>query len=283
MKFALRLVLVASTAMMARGGIALSQEKPPSQNPAATGTAKPKVTSKQSMTVTATLTPEEVEEGKINDVYDEAEALKRGGNCKTAVEKYEREVIPRAQQSKFYVPRNKFLFLATRDIAECLVKLDRPSEAEQKYVKSLDYLAVWPGKEDSAYPETYEMIGGTQGRQQHFKEAEDSLRRSIQIFDELIAKAAKSDSEFWRTEHANNLRQSEDLAMANLAGVILNEGRIEEGLALLEKAYAQASEFHASTFTLRSIAQFGENIAKTMGDSDAEARWKKRMPASVLQ
>src|SRR5256885_15286685 len=69
-----------------------------------------KLRTRSSVTVTAKLTPDETEEGKINDAYQGVFLLEQQGDCETAIRRYESEVIPLAQRSKFEVPKNKFLF-----------------------------------------------------------------------------------------------------------------------------------------------------------------------------
>ncbi len=59
------------------------------------------MTSHDSITVTAKLTPEEAEEGKINDLYQRIYTVEQKGECETAIERYKSEVIPLAARSQF--------------------------------------------------------------------------------------------------------------------------------------------------------------------------------------
>lgn len=70
---------------------------------------QPRVTSQQSITVTAQSSPEEIEDGKINDAYQSVYKLEKQNECAQAVQKYQSVVIPLAEAAKFDIPRNKFL------------------------------------------------------------------------------------------------------------------------------------------------------------------------------
>ena len=50
-----------------------------------------------------------------------------------------------------------------------------------------NYATVWPGFDDSAYPINLRQIVTAQTGQQHWTEAEQSLLKSISVFDEQIA------------------------------------------------------------------------------------------------
>src|SRR5438105_1433036 len=65
-----------------------------------------------SITVTETLSPEELEDSRINQIYQDAYRLQERHECEGAIEKYDSTVIPLADSSKFEVSRSKFLFLA---------------------------------------------------------------------------------------------------------------------------------------------------------------------------
>src|ERR1051326_817367 len=62
------------------------------------GKLRPKM--RDSITVTATSTPEEAEEGKLNDAYQSVFIVEQRADCETAIRRYESEVMPLAQQSK---------------------------------------------------------------------------------------------------------------------------------------------------------------------------------------
>jgi tetratricopeptide (TPR) repeat protein len=163
---------------------------------------KPKVKSHDSITVTANFTPEEVEEGKTNDVYQAIYLLQQKGDCESAIQRYKSEVIPLAAQSKFDVPKNKFLFLANRGIGNCYLQQKCFADAEASFTLIVQYLPIWPGLDDSDYPINFRQIAEAQMGQQHWQAAEESLKKSVLLFDPQIERALKSDFEFSRTEHA---------------------------------------------------------------------------------
>jgi tetratricopeptide (TPR) repeat protein len=205
--------------------------------------------------------------------------IERSHDCEKAIEKYQNAVIPMADGSKFPVPRNKFLFLAYRGIGDCYLSQERYAEAEKIFQKLLEYAPVWPGTDDSAYAINYRSIGIARMHQQHWKDAEESLQKSVSLFDEQIVRAVKSDSDFMRNEHASNLRMSQDLSLNLLAVVYFREQRSDEALRLLERAYEQATTFHAPANVVRQIVETGKGISQSTGDDDAIAAWSRRSTA----
>src|ERR1700704_5920606 len=195
-----------------------------------------------SVEVVAHLSPEEVEEGKLNDVYESIAQLQRKGTCTTEIiERYQSEVIPPAEKSKFNVPKNKFLFLANRDIGNCYLALQKFAEAESSFQKILQYAPVWPGTNDSAYPINFRQIATAQMGQQHWTEAEQSLLKSIALFDPQIAAGERSDAEL-HSQLSLNYRGSQSQSYALLAVVYLREGRIQDALTTVEKAYDEVTK-----------------------------------------
>jgi hypothetical protein len=59
------------------------------------------------------------------------------------------------RKSTFSVPRNKFLFLANRDIGNCYLTQQKFVEAEAFFEKILQYAPVWPGTNDSALSDQF--------------------------------------------------------------------------------------------------------------------------------
>lgn len=230
----------------------------------------------QSIVVTAKLTPEEIEDGKINDVYQNVYKLQEQHNCAAAIGQYRGVVIPAAEKAKFDVPRNKFLFLAYRGIGDCDLSSGRFAEAEQVFEKLLEYVRIWPGVDDSDYAINYRSIGVARMGQQNWKGAEDTLLEAITILDQQIDRAVHSDSDFMRTEHANSLRMSQDVAMNLLGVVYFREQRTEDALAILDKAYNQAETYHATQTIVSRIVQSGVQISTAAGDSPATALWSQR-------
>ena len=151
--------------------------------------------------------------------------------------------------------------------------MKRYADAEQMFQKLFEYLPIWPGTNDSDYPINYRSIGIARMHQEHWKEAEEALQKSVSLFDEQIERAAKSDSEFMRNEHSNNLRMSQDSALNSLAVVYFREQRYAEALKLLERAYEQATKFHAPPKMVPEIVDTGLGISESAGEVKAMAVW----------
>src|SRR5215469_12745871 len=76
----------------------------PSLQAQSASSAKPK--RHDSVEVVAHLSPEEVEEGKLNDAYELIAQLQRKGTCTTEIiQRYQSEVIPLAEKSTFNAPK----------------------------------------------------------------------------------------------------------------------------------------------------------------------------------
>jgi hypothetical protein len=134
-------------------GSLLGKATTSAQNPATQPPDSSKPTRHDSVEVAAKLSPEEVEEGKLNDAYESIAQQQRKGTCTMEIiERYRFEVIPLAEKSAFDVPKNKFLFLANRDIGNCYLAQQKFAEAEISFQRILQYAPVWPGTDDSAYP-----------------------------------------------------------------------------------------------------------------------------------
>ena len=94
--------------ILVHGPIAAQNPSPQTQS-----RASKKPVRHDSVEVTAHLSPEEVEDGKLNDAYDPIAQLQLKGICTTEIiQRYQSEVIPLAERSTVEVPKNKFLFLA---------------------------------------------------------------------------------------------------------------------------------------------------------------------------
>jgi tetratricopeptide (TPR) repeat protein len=230
-----------------------------------------------SVEVVAHLTPEEVEEGKLNDVYESIAQVQRKGACTPElIQRYQSEVIPLAQKSTFNVPKNKFLFLANRDIGSCYMAQRRYADAEQSFKQIMEYLPIWPGTDDSDYPINFREIAAAQMGQQRWEDAEQSLKKSVALFDPQIEASLKSDSEFSRTEHAGNLFGSKALSLSYLAVVYLREGRSTDALKTSELAYETVTRPHVQGTFLKQIVKVGTMIAQESGDKGAIAKWSQR-------
>ncbi len=226
--------------------------------------------------VGAHLTPEEIEDGKINDAYQPLYHLKKPHDCAEIVTLCETKVIPMAEQSKFELTRNKFLFLANREIADCDLYAGKGEEAEKRYQKLFDFISVWPGKDDSDFPINYQSIGTARLVQGHWKEAEEALEKAITIFDDQIERATRSDSEFMRNEHSKNLKMSEAQARNYLAAAYFRDGRQSEAMEMLEKAYQEALQSNASAHLVQQIIDSGREASILLGDKAAKAKWDAR-------
>src|ERR1700676_531056 len=160
------------------GHVLTSAQNPSAQSQSPTSS---KPVRHDSVEVVARLSPEEVEEGKLNDAYEQIAQLQRKGACTTAIiQRYRSKVIPLAVKATFNVPRNKFLFLANRDIGNCYMAQRRYEEAEESFRKIMEYLPVWPGTDDSDYPINFRQIATAQMGQQRWEAAEDSDRKSVE-------------------------------------------------------------------------------------------------------
>src|SRR5271165_11471 len=232
-----------------------------------------------SVEVVAHLSPDEVEEGKLNDAYQLIAQLQRKGTCTTEIiQRYQSEVIPLAEKSTFNVPKSKFLFLANRDIGNCYMAQRRYEEAEGSFKKIMDYLPVWPGTDDSDYPINFRQIATAQMGQQRWEAAEESLNKSIALFDSQIERALKSDSEFARTELAGNLLGGKARSLSYLAIVYLRQGRTTEALKAAELAYGEATRPHVQAAFVNEVLKVGASIAQQSGDQGAIAKWSQRSP-----
>ncbi|HYR92192.1 MAG TPA: tetratricopeptide repeat protein [Terriglobia bacterium] len=227
-----------------------------------------------SVTVIERLSADEVEEGKLNDVYQSVAQLQRQGGCTIdMIQRYQSEVIPAAEKSTLNTPKNKFLFLANRDLGNCYLEHNKFSEAEASFQKALEYLPVWPGTSDSAYPINLRQIATAQMGQQHWTEAEQSLLKSISLFDAQISAWEKKDAEFSLT-----YRGSQSRSYALLAVVYFREGRLREALSTLEKAYADVTNYKLDPIYRNELLSIGKAIANASGDSAAQELWSQRNP-----
>ena len=186
-------------------------------------------------------------------------------------------MIPLAEKSAFNVFKSKFLFLANRDIGNCYLAQQKFVEAEASFQRILQYAPVWPGTNDSAYPINFRQIATAQMGQQHWTEAEQSLLKSISLFDPQIAAGEESGSQF-RMEMTRNYRGSQSLSYALLAVVFSHEGRIQEALAAVEKAYDEVTKYRLAPQFHNEVVKIGKAIADASDDSAAQRTWSQRNP-----
>jgi len=250
------------------------------QNPSAQtqSPAPSKASRHDSVEVVAHLSPEEVEVGNLEDVYEPIAQLQRKGTCTPEIiQRYQSEVIPLAERSAFNVPKNEFLFLANRDIGNCYLAQQKFAEAEASFQKILQYAPVWPGTDDSAYPINFRQIATAQMGQQHWTEAEQSLLKSISLFDSQFAAGEKTDAEL-HVQLSRNYRGSQSISYALLAVVYFREGRIQEALTTVEKAYDEVTKYELAPQFHNQVVKIGKAIADASEDPAAQRTWSQRNP-----
>lgn len=239
--------------------------------------SRTRVSAPQSIVETR-LTPDEIEDGKINDVYQEVVKTHLQGDYRGAADKYRSIVIPMAERTQSEVARKKFLFLSYRGLGNCYLAMSRFTEAEEMFQKLFEYLPARSGEEDSDYPINFESIAMARMGQQRWKAAEESLQKAVTIFDDQIGQAVTSGSDSMQSEHANKLRMSQDMALNLIAVVYFREQRYAEALEILERAYNQGVTFRAPSEVVERIADDGRAVSLAAGDVDAIAIWSKRVP-----
>jgi tetratricopeptide (TPR) repeat protein len=209
--------------------------------------APPIPPSQHSVDVVEHLSPEEVEDWKLNDRYESVAQLQRQACTPDVIQRYQTEIVPTAE--------NKF------------------QDAEACFRKILQYVAVWPGTDDSAYPINFRQIATAQMGQQHWTEAEQSLLKSISIFDAQMSAWEKNDTEF-----ALHYRGSQSRSHALLAVVYFREGRVQDALTTVEKAYDEVTNYKLAANYRNEILSIGKAIAGASGDSVAQKVWSQRQP-----
>jgi tetratricopeptide (TPR) repeat protein len=212
-------------------------------------TKRPRVD--QSVVVSAHLTPEEVEEGRLNDIYQPIYQFQRTGDCEGIVKTAQSAVIPAAEQAKFETVRKKFLFLSYRSIGDCNFKAKEYADAEQTYIKAVDYA----DKDDSSYAINFESIALCRMAQQHLDSAEEPLRKAVSLLGDEIIRLKASD-----TYNADDIC---DQRRAGLTGC---------RAALFSGASLPRATFVGSAFALRSSLRPSDQIPRAGTDRDADSR-----------
>jgi tetratricopeptide (TPR) repeat protein len=222
----------------------------------------PPVTSQQSVVVDAHLTPEEIEDGQINDAFQPVYNIQQQRDYQRAIEEYRSLVIPMAERAKFERPRKKFLYLAYSAIGNCEMALGQFKEAEEMYQKTFEYLPASPGVDDSENSVMLRSVGIARMRQQRWKDAEESLQKAVSISDEQIILAGKLKEDFMRKALTTDYRESQDITLNVLAVVYFREQRSAEALNVLERAYNQAIASQASATVVKQIVENGKLFQK---------------------
>lgn len=226
------------------------------------------------------LVSDPIDERRINDVYQEVVKLHLQGDYREAADMYQSVVIPMAEKTPSETIRNKFLFLGYRGLGNCYLAMSRFAEAEHTFQKLFEYLPVWPGFDDSGYPLNFESIGMARMGELRWKPAEESLQKAVTIFDDQIGRAEHSNSASPLDEHANKLRLSEDMALNLFAVVYFREQRYPEALAVLDRAYRQATKFGAPGDVVGQIIDDARAVSDAAGDPEAAALWSSRASQS---
>ena len=113
--------------------------------------------------------------------------------------------------------------------------------------------------------------------QQHWTEAEQSLLKSISLFDPQIAAGEKSDAAL-HAQLSLNYRGSQSQSCALLAVVYFGEGRVQDALATVEKAYDEVTKYKLAAKFQNNVVKIGKAIADASGDSAAQRTWSQRNP-----
>jgi len=233
------------------------------------------VTSQQSVVVDAHLTPEELEDGQINEVYQPVYKNQEQHEYQKAIEGY-RSLIPMAEKAKFERPRKKFLYLAYSDIGACEMALGQFKDAEAMYEKTFEYLPTSPGVEDSENAVMLRSVGVARMRQQRWNDAEEPMQKAISLSDEQIILAGKLKEDYMRKALTDDYGESQSISLNVLAIVYFREQRYAESLELLERAYNQAIKFNGSATVVKQIVENGKAISKVAGNAGASAAWSQR-------
>ena len=96
-------------------------------------------------------------------------------------------------------------------------------------------------------------------------------------FDPQIAAGEKSDVEL-HSPFSLNYRGSQSQSYALLAVVHFREGRAQEALTSLEKAYEEVTKYKLAPQFHNQVIKIGKAIADAREDSAAQRTWSQRSP-----
>src|ERR1700722_2463240 len=216
---------------------------PPSKDTDANG----RVVSKQSVTVSAGFTPEQMEDDALNHHVANSFGCAADLDCQATTDKYKSDLIPAAEQAKF--PRNKakYLEIANDAIAQCDLKHGRYVEAERSLHQALTQAEVWPGKNDSAYPDLWLGLSLAQLSQEHWQDAAASATQAAAIHQTRIDNYSKILSTATDDAFADRMRgqirrekQQRATALSFIALSESREGNLDQATNMIEQAYQEA-------------------------------------------
>jgi hypothetical protein len=102
--------------------------------------------------------------------------------------------------------------------------------------------------------------------------------KSITLFDPQIAAAEKSDAEL-HSQFSLNYRGSQSRSYALLSVVYFREGRIQDALSTVEKAYDEVTKYNLGPQYRNEVENIGRSIANASGNVAAQKLWSRRRPA----
>jgi ATP/maltotriose-dependent transcriptional regulator MalT len=111
----------------------------------------------------------------------------------------------------------------------------------------------------------------------NYSERARARLKSITLFDPQITAGEKSDSEL-HSQLSLNYRGSQSQSFALLAVVYFREGRVQDALATVEKAYDEVTKYKLAPQFHNQVLKIGTAIADASEDSAAQRTWSQRNP-----
>ncbi|HET6844793.1 MAG TPA: hypothetical protein VFK06_24370 [Candidatus Angelobacter sp.] len=112
--------------------------------------------------------------------------------------------------------------------------------------------------------------------QQHWAAAEDSLKKSIPLFDATIERRRKWDKESGGAEFAGPPIGWKATTLAYLGIVYLREGRVTDALKTSDTAWDTVMQPHVPSSFQSGVVKLGLAIAQASGDENAISEWTLR-------
>jgi hypothetical protein len=106
------------------------------------------------------------------------------------------------------------------------------------------------------------------------------MEKAVSLLGDEIQRLKTSDTYKKEDIVANDVRDSEDIALMYLAVVRFRQQHYPEALMLLDQAYNQAIKFQAPARTVEAIVGTARTIAVAIGDNAESATWMNRVPIS---